>query len=162
MNAIKLLEDQHRELDSLIDELEKSRSMELKKSRFAEVADKIAAHAAIEERLFYPAVMARKTEEILLESLEEHLAIKRVLADMLSLDVSDPSFDAKLSVMKEQLEHHNHEEEEKELFPKVKKALDKEELEALGGEMEALFDTLLTKKPRMNVPNETARAAPLT
>lgn len=161
MNAIALLKAQHKEVDELLEAIEKGRSMDLKKSRFQELANKLAAHAAIEERIFYPAVMAKQTEEILLESVEEHLSIKRVLADMLELDVEDDQFDAKLSVMKEQLEHHAHEEEEKDLFPKVQKAFEKEELEALGAEMLALFEELMEGQPSEAVPGETDQAAPL-
>jgi len=74
---------------------------------------------------------------------------------------SDDQFDAKLSVMKEQLDHHAHEEEEGELFPKVRNLLGEDELEALGGEMVAMFEELLTQSPRKNVPGETGEAAPL-
>lgn len=161
MSAIRLLEDQHDEVDRLIEALAKGRSIELKEDRFAELADKLAAHAAIEERLFYPAVLARKTEEILLESVEEHLSIKRILADMLDLDVSDERFDAKLSVLKEQLDHHAHGEEEKDLFPKVKKAFTDEELAALGGEMALLYQALLEDQPRRHLPAEAKEAASL-
>ena len=160
MNALQLLTEQHEEVDNLIERIESADS-EGKAALFQELADKLAAHAKIEEKLFYPAVMAKQTEEILLESVEEHLSIKRVLADMLELDPSEDQFDAKLSVMKEQLEHHAHEEEEKELFPKVRKLLDAEELEGLGGEMSALFAELLEQHPSRSVPAETGEAAPL-
>lgn len=161
MDALKLLKDQHTEVDDLIEQIEKGRSPELKARRFTELADKLAAHATIEEKIFYPACMAKKTEEILLESVEEHLQIKRILADLMQLDVADDHFDAKLSVLKEELEHHAHEEEEGELFPKVKKAFDKEELEALGSEMQAMFEELLPNEPRLQVPSQTDQAAPL-
>jgi hemerythrin superfamily protein len=161
MNAIKLLEEQHQDVDALVEALEKGRAPELKATRFAELADKLAAHATIEETIFYPAVMAKKTEELLLESVEEHLSIKRLLADMLALAVDDERFDAKLSVLKEQLDHHAHEEEEKELFPKVKKAFDADELEQMGDLMQVRFDELLAGEPRASIPGETAEAAPL-
>ena len=159
MDALKLLEEQHAEVDELLTKLEKARSDEKKKALFTEMADKLAAHATIEEKLFYPAVKSQKTEELVLESAEEHLSIKRVLADMLSLEVDDEQFDAKLSVLKEQVDHHAHEEEEKELFPKVRKLLSKDELEGLGGEMSAMFEELMTKSPRKNIPSETDQAA---
>jgi hypothetical protein len=160
MNALDLLKEQHEEVDSLIESLE-SADDEGKAALFQELADKLAAHAKIEEKLFYPAVMAKQTEEILLESVEEHLSIKRVLADMLELDPSEDQFDAKLSVIKEQIEHHAHEEEEGELFPKVRKLLSADELEGLGGEMATLFAQLLETNPSRSVPAETGEAAPL-
>jgi hemerythrin superfamily protein len=161
MNAIELLTDQHTEVDQLFAKIEKTEDADQKKALFNELADKVAVHASIEEKLFYPAVMARQTEEILLESVEEHLAVKRVLADLLTLDVEDEHFDAKLSVMKEELRHHAHDEEEGTLFPKVRRLLSTDDLEGLGGELLNLFETLLTKEPRRKVPMETRAAAPL-
>jgi hemerythrin superfamily protein len=161
MDALELLKTQHDEVDTLIGKIEKSQSTATRQRLFAELADKLAAHATIEERIFYPAVMAKQTATLLLESVEEHLAIKRVLADMLELKSDDPAFEAKLSVMKEQIEHHAREEEEKALFPQVKKLLDKDEREALGEELRVAFDGLVEMEPRTAVPAETERAAPL-
>jgi hemerythrin superfamily protein len=161
MDALTLLTEQHEEVDQLIEAIEKSRAPQKKRELFETLADKLAAHATMEEQMFYPAVKAKQTEDLLLESTEEHLAIKRVLADLLALEVGDERFDAKLSVMKEELTHHAHEEEEKELFPKVRRLLSRDELEGLGGEMAALFETLLEQQPRDNVPSETDRAAPV-
>lgn len=103
---------------------------------FAQLADKLAAHAAVEEKIFYPAAMAPQTSDLLHESVEEHLEIKRLLADMLDLDPSgdDDAFDAKLSVLKENVSHHAHEEEEGKLFPKLRKLLDANQRAALGND----------------------------
>ncbi|HUQ03364.1 MAG TPA: hemerythrin domain-containing protein [Kofleriaceae bacterium] len=161
MNALELLKEQHDEVDELIGGIEKATDDKRKRQLFEEMADKLAAHATIEETIFYPAVLARQTEEILLESVEEHLSIKRVLADMIELDVDDDSFDAKLSVIKEQVTHHAREEEEGELFPKVKKLLSADELDGLGNEMLVRFLALLDESPRMTVPAETGEAAPI-
>ncbi len=163
MNAIDLLKEQHDELDALLAQLEKSSDDNERGEIFVELADKLAAHATIEEHIFYPAVFKAqaKTEEILLESVEEHLAIKRLLADLLELEASDPQFDAKISVMKEQITHHAREEEEKELFPRVKKVFDGDQLEAMGQQMEALFHELLEDEPRLDVRSETSEAAPI-
>src|SRR5687768_13664832 len=161
MNALTLLKEQHTEVDELLEKLEKTGDESNKETLFIELADKLAAHATMEERLFYPAVKAKNTEEILVESVEEHLSIKRVLADMLEMSIEDENFDAKLSVMKEQISHHAHEEEEGELFPKVRKAFSAAELEALGSEMLALFEELMEQGPRKNVPAETGEAAPI-
>jgi hemerythrin superfamily protein len=161
MDALELLKQQHDEVDELIADIEETDDDEEKGQLFEELADSLAAHAKIEEEIFYPAVMAKQTEDILLESAEEHLAIKRVLADMLELDASDEQFDTKLSVMKEQITHHAREEEEGELFPKVRKLLDKDELLGLGNEMMTRFAQLMGEEPRLEVPNETDKAAPL-
>jgi len=106
-------------------------------------------------------VKAKRTEDILLESLEEHVGIKRVIADLLAITPADETFDAKIKVLKEQVEHHV-EEEETDLFPKVRKLFDKDRLEAIGQEMSAEQAELEEKgDPRNAVPGETEQAASL-
>jgi hemerythrin superfamily protein len=159
VDILELLETQHREVDTLIEQLEQRRGD--MRAAFTELADKLAAHAAVEERIFYPQTMSKDTSELLHESVEEHLSIKRVLADMLTMELSSDDFASKLSVLKEQVSHHAHEEEEGKLFPKLRASLDADQRAALGNEVLALFEQLMTKHPAQNVPSETAQAAPL-
>ena len=159
-NVLELITTQHDLVDELIAKLEKGNLDGADKlAVFQQLADNLAAHAAMEEQLFYPAVREKQTEEILLESAEEHLAIKRVLADMLVTDLDAPRFDALLSVLKEEVEHHARDDEEGELFPKLRNLMSGEELAALGGEMLALFEQLLSTQPRNNVRKETDKPA---
>jgi len=65
MDAIQLLESQHREVEDLFEEIEGSDDNEDKMELFEELADKLAVHASIEEHHFYPGVKAKGTEEIL-------------------------------------------------------------------------------------------------
>lgn len=69
MDAIELLEDQHREVEDLFEEIEEAEASE-KREIFDEIADQLAIHATIEEKHFYPACRDAKTEDILRESLE--------------------------------------------------------------------------------------------
>jgi hemerythrin superfamily protein len=159
MDAIELLESQHREVEDLFSEIEDAGDTAAKTALFEELADKLAIHAAIEEHHFYPAVKAERTEDILLEALEEHLGIKRVLADLLKTDADDQTFDAKIKVLKETVSHHV-EEEESDLFPKVRKLFDKERREALGQEMSAEQAELEEAgNAREQVPAETDQPA---
>jgi hemerythrin superfamily protein len=158
MNAIEMLEEQHREVEDLFEELSEAKGKD-KEPLFAQIADSLAIHATIEERHFYPAVKDRRTEDILLESLEEHLQIKRMLADLLATEVGDETFDAKIKVLQEEVEHHV-EEEETDLFPKVRKIMSAEELEAIAGEMTATQQELLEEgNPREHVSAETGAPA---
>ncbi len=159
-NVLELITSQHDLVDELIAKLEKGNLDGAGKlAVFQQLADNLAAHAAMEEQLFYPAVREKQTEEILLESAEEHLAIKRVLTDMLALDVESDRFDAALSVLKEEVTHHAREEEEGELFPKVRKLFSGDELDALAGECLALFEQLMATEPRNQVPRQTSKPA---
>ena len=159
MNAINMLVTQHRRMEASLKAILEAEGTARAKI-FAEVADLLMSHVLIEEQLFYPAVKARRTEDILLESLEEHLSIKRVLADLLDLPIDDPRFEPKFHVLKEQAEHH-HEEEEGKLFPKVTKILDAAELEDLGATMKAAQETLLAGRPRERARHQTEAAAEL-
>lgn len=133
---------------------------EERRERFLAAADVLMSHVMIEERLFYPAVKARRTEDILLESLEEHLSIKRLLADLVDLPAEDEHFEAKLHVLEEQTEHH-HKEEEEHLFPKVKKLLSEDEQVELGKQMQAMQLAILADKPRQLAAQQTDAAAEL-
>ena len=127
----------------------------------ARVGDDLTKHITSEEEVFYPAVKAKRTQDVLLESLEEHLSLKRLLADLLTLDPAAETWEPKFKVLKEQTEHH-HEEEEENLFPKVRKALDAAELDALGQQMLALQQQLQRAgAPRDAVVEQTDEAAPL-
>nr|HEX4315807.1 hemerythrin domain-containing protein [Kofleriaceae bacterium] len=152
---------QHTEADQLLARLESGHGD--RAAVFAELADKLAAHCEIEERIFYPAAMKRATADQLHEAVEEHLSVKRLLADMLALDVhaDKDSFDAKLSVLKEQLSHHAHEEEEQTLFLELRRSMSADERAGLGNECLVMFETLMTSSPRRQIPNETAAAAKL-
>lgn len=159
MNAIDMLIEQHRAMESAFEaliEADESKQREL----FEQVADTLMSHVLIEERHFYPAVKAKRTEDILLESLEEHLSLKRLVADLLALEPEHEHFSAKLHVLQEQLEHH-HEEEEKKLFPKSKKVLSEDELEGLGETLQAEQTKLLASRPRKLAPKQTEEASEL-
>ena len=161
MDAVDLLVRQHREIEHRMKRVLENEDADARCKGFAEVADELAVHIASEEEVFYPAVKAKRTEDILLESLEEHLSLKRVLADLLELDPDDKRFEAKLHVLKEQAEHH-HEEEEENLFPKVKKLLDGEHRRTLGEEMMALQEKMQKRgEPRERISDQTEAAAPL-
>ncbi len=143
-DALALIVAQHDRIQGLITRLEDDALPTDRRTAVCrELAHLIAAHAAMEERLFYPAVRARQTEEILLSSSEEHLAIRRALDALMATRVADERWQARLAVLEEEIEHHAREEEEQVLFPKLRRVMTEEELVVLGAEMRALFDRLM-------------------
>jgi hemerythrin superfamily protein len=158
MDAIELLTHQHRLIESALEAL--VADPDQRAARFPDAADELMAHITVEEEHFYPAVKAKKTEDVLLESLEEHLSLKRLVADLTALATTDDHFEPKLHVLKEQLEHH-HGEEEESLFPKVRGMLSATELEELGTRMLAAEEKLLAEKPRALAKDQTKAARPL-
>ena len=161
MDAVELLIAQHRALEAKMKALKESDDDVRRGELLADVGDDLTVHLASEEEIFYPAVRARRTEDILLESLEEHLSLKRLLADLIELPVSAQTFAPKFQVLKEQAEHH-HKEEEEHLFPKVMTLLDADARADLGRKMEVLQQRLQRRgAPRAAVAGQTDAAAPL-
>ena len=159
VDALELLADQHAEMDDLFEQIGSA-----KRDRgrlFAELADKLAAHAAIEEKLFYPAVMAKETDQLLRDAVDDHLEIKRALAELLELDTDDDEFDEIMSELEQAVAHHAHDHEEDELFPIVRKLLDDDQRAGLGNELLAMYDELMAESPRELVAEETSAPARL-
>lgn len=146
MNAIELLKEQHREVEDLFAAATKASGAERERI-FDELLTALVAHDAIEREIFYPECERALGEiEILGESLVEHGLVE------FSLHLCDEArkkddFEHKLVVLKEVVEHHV-EEEEKELFPKLKKELDSETLETLGERLEKRFEAAKSKNAR--------------
>ncbi|HYH95257.1 hemerythrin domain-containing protein [Hyalangium sp.] len=162
MNALDLLKEQHEEVNTLFKKFEKLEEEDTAERRelFIMIADRLSAHATIEEQYFYPSIKTDKTEDIIREAVEEHLAVKRILADLLEMEPTDENFSAKMKVIQENVEHHV-EEEEEELFPMVRKVLNEDQLLALGVQMKAEFEELMETEPRNEVPMQTDTAAPI-
>jgi hemerythrin-like domain-containing protein len=149
MDAIKLLKNDHAEVRELLDTLEATTTRALKKRRdvVTKIAALLKAHVTIEEEIFYPAFKAagQKSDDdkMYFEALEEHRAAgELVLPDLLGTDLGSEKFSGRAKVLKELVTHHA-DEEEKEMFPRAKKLLSREELAALGEQLEARKAELL-------------------
>jgi len=161
MDALKLLRQQHREVDQLFERFEAAgaNAREAKEQLCRKVNDALAVHAAIEERLFYPATQDARTEELLHEAVEEHLAARRLAAGLLEAGLDDAQLDARMKALQEQVRHHVT-EEEGELFPVVRKMLDVDDLEQLGEQMETMANELKQAgEPRREGPGQVEDAA---
>src|SRR5687768_7282957 len=136
MDAIQLLKSQHREVEQLFKAYEEQE--DLKAVR--QVLENLTIHAEIEEKVFYPAYkQAAEEKDIILESVEEHRLCKILISELRELSRDDERYDAKVTVLKELVEHHV-EEEEKEMFPQAKKILGDAKLKELGEKMAELAE----------------------
>jgi hypothetical protein len=135
MNAIELLKADHKKVRELFEEYEAHHQMNIADRIFTELQN----HTRVEEEIFYPAV--RQIDTVLIyQSIEEHRIVKNLIQELKEYYRGDEQFDAKMTVLKESVEHHV-EEEEKEMFPKVEKSLG-DQLERLGMQMKNLKDQL--------------------
>ena len=140
MDAITLLKDDHKTVEALFKRFEKAgdNAHAEKGEIVGTIIEELSRHAAVEEQLFYPVTRATvpDTEDIALESLEEHHIVKWVLSELDGMDPEDERFVAKVTVLMENVRHHVKEEEE-EYFPKVRDELGRNALGDLGDAMEA-------------------------
>lgn len=158
MDAVDLLESQHRDVEALFEQLREAESARERGQLFAELADQLAAHTKIEETIFYPKVCDEDTSELLHHSVEEHLSVKRTIAELLDMDPSDAQFMRKIEELEELVRDHV-EDEEMELFPQVRESdLD---LMGLARRMEKRYADLIAAEPRSEVPNEIDAVASL-
>src|ERR1700709_1627217 len=126
MDAITLLKDDHKKVEALFKRFEKAgdRAVVEKRQVVDRIIEELSTHAAIEEQIFYPVARATvpDTEDMALESLEEHHIVKWLLSELEHLDPENERFDAKVTVLIENVRHHV-EEEESDFFPKVRHEL---------------------------------------
>ncbi len=145
MKATDLLESHHKEVKKLFNALEKSDDRRERRKLLTTIASKLAAHMVIEQEIFYPAFAKRlgdKDMDIVAEAFEEHGVASLQLTRVLESKAGDVTFKAKAKVLQELIEHHI-EEEEGEMFRKARRAFDASELEELGEQMEARFESQL-------------------
>lgn len=147
MNAIELLEQQHEEVMSLLNELEKSEPGSERKDSFKKMQSSLLAHMVIEEELFYPAVAECQPEgEPVAEGYEEHMTARTALDRCQRALAEDNLFQVRVGVLKELIRHHV-QEERSEILPRAKKAMPDEELQGLGAQMEERFQKALKGHP---------------
>jgi len=152
MNATSMLKSQHRKVEALFKKLESGRSEPA--PVLEELANSLAAHMAIEQEIFYPAIK-EVDSDMVNESYEEHSLAEVALKRLLATDPEDEAFQARVTALKELIEHHV-EEEEQELFPEVEKALGEDTLSNLGKAMKPN----LTRSSLLALNRQCPRACP--
>jgi hemerythrin-like domain-containing protein len=151
-DAIALLKEDHERVSGLLEKLEKSakKGGDDQLEIFEQIAEELRVHAQIEEEIFYPAYRAavekKEDTKLYFEALEEHDLVVEVIDKARGEDPESEEFAAKGKVLKDLVEHHV-EEEEGEMFPRARKALEKADLMALAEEMEARREELMAASP---------------
>lgn len=131
-DALTLLKHDHEEVKKLFGQFEKASSEAKQGQLCSEICTELTIHAGIEEESFYPEVRRHEGMlEMVLESLEEHRQVKELIEKLKGMQPGNSRMQADMKVLKDDVEHHV-QEEEKTMFPKVKKAIGKDRLEQLG------------------------------
>ncbi|OAJ72134.1 hemerythrin [Methylobacillus sp. MM3] len=138
MDAMEMLMDDHKKVQKMFKDFEKlsssDKSTKREKAELAKmICQELKVHATLEEEIFYPAVReAINASDIMNEAAVEHECAKSLIGQIETCEPSDEHYDAMVIVLGEYVNHHI-EEEEKEMFPKVKKS--KLDTAALGEEI---------------------------
>lgn len=137
MDATSLLKQDHKKVIAIIEALmETTGRSKVKRSELLQtLKSELQLHERIEEELFYPR-LKRQDKEMILEAYEEHHVVDQILAE-LENSLSDETFIAKLTVLKENLSHHI-KEEETEIFKEAEQKLGKAKLEKMGLEIQKI------------------------
>lgn len=138
--AIALLKKDHDTVKDLFEKFEKTESRTAKKKIVEQALTELKIHAALEEELFYPAVRKPVGNDIMNEADEEHHVAKVLIAELAEMDGHEDHYDAKFTVLAENVRHHI-KEEESEVFPKAKGA--NIDFVVLGQAMQARKEKLL-------------------
>jgi hemerythrin superfamily protein len=158
MKATDLLEQQHRKVEGIFAKLEGEDDGQraAKQALVEELANDLAAHMTIEQELFYPAVHAIDAK-LVAESLEEHALAELGLRRLLAAGSAE-AFKARVTALKELIQHHV-KEEEHDLFPEVEKAMDADKLDELGAQMKTRFDAVVEAGFKSVVPKGVVLAS---
>jgi hemerythrin superfamily protein len=142
-DPIEMLTADHKKVKALFKEFASAKenaSDAEKATLVTEICDALTIHAEIEEEIFYPAVReAIGDPDLMDEALVEHAGAKQLIAELRETDPDDELFEAKVTVLGEQIDHHV-KEEEGEMFPKAEKA--KVNTEELGTQLAARKEEL--------------------
>jgi iron-sulfur cluster repair protein YtfE (RIC family) len=145
MDPIALLKADHDEVKALLVKLDETteRAEVTRADGLEKLRRKLDVHETIEEEILYPALEEfAKTKDITLEAYEEHHVVDMVMSELEATPVTDDTWAAKLTVAKENLEHHI-EEEEGAMFKQARQVMDNAELDELGDRLAARKEQLM-------------------
>ena len=140
MDALELLRKDHDKVRDLFEHFESAKEAEdvdRMSSLQQQIFTELELHTTIEEEVFYPAAqeVGGEAEELVHEGVEEHHVVEVLMSEIRQLDPSADAWAAKMTVLIENVEHHA-EEEEDELFPKLREAFGNEKLAEMGEQLE--------------------------
>ena len=150
-DAIALLKADHRTVEDLFAKFEKA-SGSKKQAIAEEICNDLKIHAMIEEEVFYPALRGKIDDDLLDEAYVEHDGAKVLINDILAGGEGDDFYDAKVTVLSEEIEHHVKEEEEpgKGMFAQARQA--EVDLVALRDKLAALKQKLMAQLESEGLP----------
>lgn len=152
LDATHILAADHRTVERLFEEFEKATSSDRKAKLAQQICTELKIHAQIEEEVFYPALRGKIDEDLLNEAWVEHDGAKVLINDIEASGPEDEFFDAKVTVLSEEIKHHVKEEEKQQdnMFQQARAA--DVDLEELGRAMLARKEELTAQAESTGLP----------
>jgi hemerythrin-like domain-containing protein len=148
-DAIVMLKDDHKQIRKVFRDFQAAGDgAAVRKGKLVDtMIQLLTQHTYIENEVMYPRVRALlpDLEDDVLESYEEHHVADVLVMELSAMKPTDERFDAKTTVLIENVEHHM-DEEEQDWFPKVRAGLGRKQLQEIGEEMVAAKEKA-PKKP---------------
>ena len=129
-DVIKLLEQDHREVEDLFSKAE-STSGAARQQVVTKIASELTLHTEVEERFVYPAMRDAGLADLVNEAEQEHAKVKELVAQLETIDATTDDVESLLAELKADVQHHV-QEEENEAFPKFRESVDQSELQSLA------------------------------
>lgn len=160
-DAIALLKADHRKVEELFEQFEKASGSSRKKKIAQQICTELKVHTSIEEEIFYPAFRGKIEDDTLDEAYVEHDGAKVLVNDIAAGSPDDDFYDAKVTVLSEEIKHHVHEEEmpSEGMFAQCRKT--DVDLVALRDAMLARKEELMAQEQNGGLPPAQARVVNL-
>ncbi len=147
MDVLKYLEEDHKKVVELLTQLQKSTAATVREKKFLIVKQELYFHEQVEQKILYPSLQKQGKSDVL-EAYQEHHVVNLLLKDIEGISFDDKMWQAKITVLLENVKHHIKEERTK-LFPLTRKLFDKATREEMTEKME-MIKKLLKKDIKAN------------
>lgn len=157
-DAIALLKADHRKVEGLFEKFEKAKDAGSKKALATEICTELSVHATIEEEIFYPACRDAVDDDLRTEAYVEHDGAKVLIAELVASDPDNEFYDAKMTVLSEEIKHHVKEEEKpgEGFFAQAREG--GVDMDALGERLAARKQELLAEIRKNGLPPPETRS----
>ena len=152
-DAIALLKADHRKVEDLFAQFSKAKDDSRKWTLAEQICNELKIHSMIEEEIFYPALEGKIDDDLYHEAYVEHDGAKVLINDIMASRGEDEFFEAKVTVLCEEIDHHVKEEEKpgEGMFAQAREA---------GVDLVALRDAMLTRKEELTAQAESGGLPP--
>jgi len=158
MDGIELLIADHRKVDNLFLQCQKATTNAEKKTLSVTIIEELAKHSAVEKQVLYPVLrriankeQSGKGDQMAEHALQEHYEVELIMEKLEKMDPADPQFMDLMKSLQTNVQHHVG-EEEKELFPVIRKHLKQDDLMTMGTVEEMLKKTA-PNRPHPEAPS---------